>query len=118
MAYFAKLGIGNKVLTVHSVEDSIATTEQAGIDFLNNLYKTDNVWKQTYIDGSQRKNYAGIGFKYDTGRDAFIPIKPYPSWVLNESPSKWDAPVAIPDSASGATYEWNESTKSWDEIIK
>ena len=77
MAYFAKLGIGNKVLTVHSVEDSIATTEQAGIDFLNNLYKTDNVWKQTYIDGSQRKNYAGIGFKYDTGRDAFIPIKPF-----------------------------------------
>jgi hypothetical protein len=118
MAYFAKLGIGNKVLTVHSVEDSIATTEQAGIDFLNNLYKTDNVWKQTYIDGSQRKNYAGIGFKYDTGRDAFIPIKPFSSWVLNESTCKWDAPVAKPESESGATYEWNESTKSWDEIIK
>ena len=53
MAYFAKLGIGNKVLTDHSVEDSIATTEQAGIDFLNNLYKTDNVWKQTYTPAKQ-----------------------------------------------------------------
>ena len=115
MAYFAKLGIGNKVLTVHSVEDSIATTEQAGIDFLNNLHKTDDVWKQTYIDGSQRKNYAGIGHKYDEGRDAFIPIKTYSSWVLNEDTCQWEAPSAIPDD--GKKYNWNESTVSWEEVV-
>jgi len=115
MAYFAKLGVGNKILSVHSVEDSIATTEQAGIDFLNNLHKTKDIWKQTYTDGSQRKNYAGIGFKYDEGRDAFIPIKTYSSWVLNESTCQWEAPSARPDD--GKKYNWNESTTSWEEIV-
>ena len=114
MAHFTKIGKGNKVLTVEVVSNDVATTEQAGIDFLNSLYNTNNIWKQTFIDGSQRKNYAGIGYKYDFTRDAFIPPKPYASWVLNETTCQWEAPVAKPDD--GQRYSWNEETTSWDEI--
>tara|TARA_R100001086_G_scaffold217492_1_gene133960 strand:- start:139 stop:531 length:393 start_codon:yes stop_codon:yes gene_type:complete len=64
-----------------------------------------------------RKNFAGIGYTFDKDRDAFIPKKPYTSWVLNESTCQWEAPVAKPDSESGEKYNWNEETKSWDEIV-
>ena len=84
MAYFAKLGIGNIVETVTAVHNDIATTEQAGIDFLNNLYNTRDVWKQTSYNGNIRKNFAGVGYSYDQTRDAFIAPKPYASWILNE----------------------------------
>ena len=112
MAHFAKLGIGNIVETVVVVNDSIATTEQAGIDFLNNLYGSRDVWKQTFTDGSQRKNYAGTGYTYDEIKDAFIPQKPFNSWTLNETTCKWEAPVAYPDD--GQKYIWNEETTTWD----
>ena len=112
MAYFAKLGTGNIVETVVVVNDSIATTEQAGIDFLNNLYGSRDVWKQTFTDGSQRKNYAGTGYTYDETKDAFIPQKPFNSWTLNETTCKWEAPVAYPDD--GQKYIWNEETTTWD----
>ena len=62
MAHFAKLGVGNKVEKVVVVSNDVATSEQAGIDFLNNLYKTNDVWKQTSYNGNFRKNYAGINF--------------------------------------------------------
>ena len=125
MAYFAKLGVGNKILSVHSVEDSIATTEQAGIDFLNNLHKTNDLWVQTSYntyggvhqlgETPFRKNYAGKGYKYDQTRDAFIPPKPsYSSWILNEGTCQWEAPVAKPDD--GKKYNWNELTISWDLV--
>ena len=58
-----------------------------------------------------RKNYAGIGYTYDRERDAFIPPKPFASWVLNEDTCLWDAPVAMPDD--GGMYQWDESTTSW-----
>ena len=111
MIYFAKLGIGSKVLTVEAVHNNIASTEQAGIDFLNNLYGTNDVWKQTFTDGT-RKNYAGIGYKYDQTRDAFIPSKPYISWILNETTCQWEAPVVKPDD--GQRYSWNETPRQWD----
>ena len=62
-----------------------------------------------------RKNYAGIGYTYDRERDAFIPPKPYASWVLNEDTCQWDAPVAMP--TDGKMYHWNEQTQAWDEIV-
>tara|TARA_B110000285_G_C14492316_1_gene324506 strand:- start:22 stop:375 length:354 start_codon:yes stop_codon:yes gene_type:complete len=114
MASFAKLGVGNKILTVESVDDNIATTEQAGVEFLQNLYKDRAVWKQTFIDGSQRKNYAGIGFTYDQTRNAFIPPNSLNSWTLNEETCLWEAPVAKPDD--GQIYNWNEETTSWDLV--
>ena len=114
MAHFAKLGIGNIIETVEVVSNDIATTEQAGIDFLNNLHGSRDVWKQTSYNGNTRKNYAGIGYTYDEDRDAFIPPKPYASWILNEDTCLWEAPSAMPDD--GERYEWNESTTSWDQI--
>ena len=112
MAHFAKLGVGNIVLRVTVVANDIATTEQAGVDFLNNLYGTRDVWKQTSYNGNIRKNYAGIGFKYDQTRDAFITPKPFNSWTLNETTCLWEAPVALPDTEN--RYNWNEETTTWD----
>jgi hypothetical protein len=135
MAYFAKLNSNNIVETVISINNAVITDsngveqEQLGIDFINQLYNTNDTWKQTSYNtklgkyynqdntlGDQsktfRKNYAGIGYTYDQTRDAFIPIKPYNSWVLNEETCNWDAPIAYPND--GQRYTWNEETLSWD----
>ena len=114
MAHFAKLGKGNIVENVVVVSNDIATTEQAGVNFLNTLYKTRDVWKQTSYNINIRKNYAGVGFTYDQTRDAFIPPKPFNSWILNEETCLWEAPVAYPDD--GQPYSWNEETKQWDLV--
>ena len=106
MAHFAKLGVGNKVERVEVVHNDIATTEQAGIDFLNNLYGTRDIWLQTSYNGNLRKNFAGIGFKYDDVRDAFIPPRPQDSWTLNEDTCQWDPPVSCPTDGNG--YRWSE----------
>jgi hypothetical protein len=63
-----------------------------------------------------RKNYAGIGYTYDSGRDAFIPPKPYASWLLNESTCQWDAPTAMPVE-EGKMFKWDEPTTSWIEVV-
>ena len=107
MAHFAKLNSDNIVLTIEVVSDDIATTEQSGVNFLNNLYGTSDVWKQTsyntrggvhQLGGTPfRKNYAGIGYEYDQTRDAFISPKPFNSWSLDETTCLWEAPVAKPE---------------------
>ena len=89
MSSFAKLGLNSKVKEVVCVDDSIATTEQAGIDFLTQLLNYP-FWVQTYEDGSIRKNFAGIGFTYDEDRDAFIPQKPDGNYRLNEDTCLWE----------------------------
>jgi len=68
-------------------------------------------WVETYTDGSSRKNYAGIGYTYDTNRDAFIPPKPFNSWVLNEMTCRWDAPIPYPND--GQVYKWDEAQQNW-----
>ncbi len=114
MANFAKLGVGNKVERVEVVSNDVATTEQAGVDFLNNLYGSRDVWVQTSYNGNIRKNFASKGYKYDQTRDAFIPPKPYNSWVLNETTCLWESPVAYPTDGQG--YTWNEDNQTWDLI--
>jgi hypothetical protein len=129
MAHFAKLGKGNIVERVAVVSNDIATTEQAGMDFLNNLHQSRDVWKQTSyntINGEHllggtpfRKNYAGKGYTYDQTRDAFIPPKPFASWTLNETTCQWEAPVAKPELTeeqinNNNYYYWNEETKQWN----
>ena len=129
MAHFAKLGVGNIVERVEVVSNDIATTEQAGVEFLQNLYKDRAVWKQTSyntyggihkLDGTPfRKNYAGINWKYDQTRDAFIPPKPYNSWTLNETTCLWEAPIPKPELTqeqidNNNYYKWNEETKRWE----
>jgi hypothetical protein len=112
MAHFAKLGVGNIIERVEVVSNDIATTEQAGVDFLNNLYNTRDVWKQTSYNNNFRKNFAGIGYTYDQTRDAFILQKDFPSWTLNEDTCRWEAPVAYP--TDGRRYNWNESILNWE----
>jgi hypothetical protein len=112
MAHFAKLGVGNIVEQVIVVSNDIATNEQAGVDFINKLYNTRDVWKQTSYNNNIRKNYAGIGYQYDQTRDAFVPPKPFNSWVLNEQTCRWEAPVARPNDNN--MYIWNETTQNWD----
>ena len=63
-----------------------------------------------------RKNFAGVNFTYDSDRDAFIPPKPYPSWILNETTCWWSAPIAYPDD--GEQYTWNEETQAWDAVTE
>ena len=62
-----------------------------------------------------RKNYAGIGYTYDSARDAFIPPKPFASWALDEETCFWNAPIPMPVE-EGKMFTWNEETTSWDEI--
>jgi hypothetical protein len=116
MAYFAKLNENNVVLEVNCVHDNEllqdgVESEAKGIQFLVNWSGGYTNWKQTSYNGNIRKNYAGIGFTYDSARDAFIPPQPFPSWVLNEETCQWDAPVAMP--TDGQRYYWDEATISW-----
>jgi hypothetical protein len=114
MAHFAKLGVGNIVEQVVVVHNDVATTEQAGVDFLNNIYNTRDVWKQTSYNKSFRGNMATIGGTYDQQRDVFIPPKPNESWVLDEETLSWKAPIPYP--TDGQDYIWNEQTVSWKKI--
>jgi len=119
MAHFAKLDDNNVVLEVNSVNNNEllqdgVESEAKGIAFLINWSGGYSNWKQTSYNGRIRKNYAGIGYTYDSVRDAFIPTKPFPSWVLNEKTCLWDAPVAMPDN--GQRYQWDEATTSWSLV--
>jgi hypothetical protein len=124
MASFAKIGSGNIVEQVVAVSNEVATTEQAGVEFLQNLYNDTATWKQTSyntyggvhsLDGTPfRKNFAGVGYTYDETKNAFIAPKPYASWVLDDDTCLWEAPVAYPDDDK--EYEWNEDTTSWDAV--
>ena len=122
MASFAKLGTGNIVEQIISINNTVITDsngveqEQLGIDFINQLYNTNDTWKQTSYNNNIRKNYAGIGFTYDSQRDAFIPQKPFNSWILNETTCLWESPIPYPQDNN--QYKWNESTLSWDLVTK
>tara|TARA_Y100001972_G_C7494856_1_gene250789 strand:+ start:219 stop:590 length:372 start_codon:yes stop_codon:yes gene_type:complete len=121
MAHFAKLGTGDIVERVEVVSNDIATTEQAGIDFLKDFYNDHNAtWVQTSYNHNFRKNFAGVGYYYDKDRDAFIAPKIYESWTLDEDTCLWVPPIEYPSNAitDGKSYKWNEVTKSWDEVIK
>lgn len=119
MAHFAQLNEVNSVVGIQVVNDSVITDsdgveqENLGIAFLASI-NNGGWWKQTSYNSTLRKNFAGVGFTYDSGRDAFISPAPYPSWVLVEATCQWEAPTAIPDD--GQSYEWNESTTAWKII--
>jgi len=131
MAHFSKLGIGNIIETVVVVSNDIATTEQAGVEFLQNLYNDRAVWKQTsyntyggqHLSGGTpfRKNYGGKGMIYDQTRDAFITPKPFESWILNETTCLWEAPISKPELTqeqidNNNYYVWNETNTSWELV--
>lgn len=115
MAHFAELGENNIVLRVIVVDNKDTSdtsgneVEEIGVEFCRNLL--GGTWKQTSYNSSFRKNYAGVGYTYDSSRDAFIPPRPYPSWTLNEDTCRWQAPTPMP--SDGQLYTWNEDTTSW-----
>ena len=114
MAYFAQLNDENIVTQVIAVAneellDNGIESEAKGIAFCQSLLGGN--WKQTSYNKRIRKNYAGIGYTYDSTRDAFIPPKPYPSWVLNEDTCLWGSTVSYP--TDGNLYRWDEETLTW-----
>ena len=125
MAHFAQLDENNLILqTIVVANDKIIDPdgieqEQLGIDFCKKLFGNDTIWKQTSFNGNFRVRYGTIGYFYDEQLDAFIPIKPFNSWILNEETCDWEAPIPKPESIEGETYKWNESlyesdnTKGW-----
>lgn len=118
MAHYAQLD-SNNVVTQVIVIDNKDTADANGVEkeyigaaFCERLF--GGTWKQTSYNGNLRKNYAGIGYTFDSTRDAFIPPKPYASWVLIEETCQWKAPVDMP--TDDKKYSWNEETTSWVEI--
>ena len=117
MAHFAKIGEGNIVETVVVVHNDVATTEQAGIDFLKDLYKDPSAtWVQTSYNNNFRKIFAGIGGTYDVENDRFLPPKRYPSLIFNEEKYMYEPSVPIPDDHAEKHYDWDEESLSWVEI--
>jgi hypothetical protein len=113
LSHFAKIENGVVVQVIVAEEDFIQTGalgDPAG--FVQTSYNTHG--GQHPEDRPLRKNYAGIGYTYDSGRDAFIPPQPYPSWTLNEDTCLWDCPVAMP--TEGGPFTWNEANQTWDAI--
>lgn len=120
MSHFAK--VENGVVTqVIVIEQDVVNTGAFGdpASWVQTSYNTRggiHFGQDGNPDGgvALRKNYAGIGYTYDADRDAFIPPKPYASWVLVEESCNWAAPVPMP--ADGGIYEWNEATQTWDPV--
>ena len=128
MSHFAKLDENNIVtfVTVGRQEDDGREQEL--------FERTGDVYKQTSYNThggvhynpetgepsedqtkALRYNYAGIGFTYDEERDAFIPPKPFGSWILNETTCLWESPTPYPED--GGVYSWDETTQSWIEMV-
>lgn len=120
MANFAKLDAHNVVVDVNVVDNNtidnlpFPESEPVGVQFLTQWSGGYSNWKQTSYNASFRKNFAGIGFTYSADLDAFVPPKPYPSWLLNTNTCQWQAPVPYPND--GKMYQWDEATQSWVEI--
>ena len=109
MSHFAEIDNNNKVIRVLVGDNSMPNE---GYDwFVENLGGT---WIQTSYNNNIRKNFAGIDYTYDEGRDAFIPPKPYPSWLLDEETCQWQAPTPRPIDEK--MYEWDESILDWKVI--
>ena len=128
MAYFAKIDNLATVVQVITANDEdngkeLELSARTGDTYRQTSYNTRSGihYKSNSNDPSDdqsksfRKNYAGVGYTFDKDRDAFIPPKPYRSWILNEDTCKWEPPTSYPDDDDNI-YDWNEATTSWDEV--
>lgn len=119
MAHFAQIDENNivqQVIVVHNnelLDENGIEQESKGVEFCKTLLGGN--WIQTSYNAKFRKNYAGQGYTYDSVRDAFIPPKPYNSWILNEDTCQYEAPILYPND--GKPYRWDENTISWVEVI-
>ena len=123
MAHFAQLD-ENNVVTQVIVAGNQDTSDASGVEkeyigaaFCEKLF--GGTWKQTSYNGTIRKNYAGIGYTYNADIDAFVPPKPFASWLLNEETAQWEAPTPMPEDVGTGEppkmYSWDEATTSWVE---
>ena len=108
MTFFAEL---DNTLTVVQVLNGRAEDDGKELDICASSGKT---YRQTYSDGSKRKNFAGKGYTYDKDKDAFISPQPFASWTLNDTTCLWEPPTPYP--SDGKEYGWEESTKSWKDF--
>ena len=128
MAHFAQLNESNivtRVIVVDNgdIKDANGTeVEEIGISFCKKLFGADTNWKQTSYNNNMRVRYAGIGFSYNEELDAFVPQKPYDSWVLNNETVEWESPVGpMPELTdaeveAGSLYEWDEENTQWNLV--
>ena len=121
MAHFALINDNNIVQIVIAVDNSVTTNldtgvedENLGIEFCKSLYGEDTKWLQTSYNNNFRVNYAGIGYIYNAQLDAFLPPKPYQSWILNTETYQWNSPIPYP--IDDHTYEWNEEIVNWEMV--
>lgn len=120
MAHFAKLDDQNIVVDVNAVNNETISnlpfpeSEPVGVAFLTEWSGGYSNWKQTSYNSNFRKNFAGIGYTYDAALDAFVPPKPFPSWLLNTNTCQWSPPIPYP--TDGKMYSWNEETQQWVEV--
>ncbi len=119
MAHYAKIGAENIVTRVHVLNNEVLIKdgkedEATGVKFLQDLYGNQDTYIQTSYNNKFRKNYAGVGFTYDSTRDAFYEPQPFASWTLDDDTCQWNAPVAYPDD--GKDYYWDEDNTQWKEI--
>ena len=118
MAHFAQLNEENLVTQVivvanqDTADQDGVENEAIGIEFCTNLL--GGRWKQTSYNANIRKNYAGVGYKYDAALDAFIPPQPFASWTLNNEIAQWEAPTPYP--TDDKKYTWDEATTAWVEV--
>ena len=124
MAHFCQLDENNVVTQVIVVSNKDCADangvekESIGVAFCERLF--GGTWKQTSYNGNMRKNYAGIGYTYNADIDAFVPPKPFASWLLNNETAQWEAPTPMPEDAGTGDppkrYQWDEATVSWVEV--
>ena len=116
MAYFAQIGLNNKVISVTKIDDSIITDdenierEDLGVDYLQQLTGW-HIWKRTWKDGSQRYNFAGKGFTWDDDAEAFIPPKVFDNFILDTETYRYVPPIPYP--TDGEHYVWDDTANQW-----
>jgi hypothetical protein len=127
MAHYAIISSENDTVTqvITGVDETVTQTDTDGTEVGGSTEAWEEFYaampqfsgcyvRRTSYNGNFRKNYAGIGYTFDAGRDAFIAPKPFESWLLDEATCRWEAPVPYP--TDGALYSWNESTVNWEEV--
>jgi hypothetical protein len=115
MAHYAFLDVNNIVteVIVGRNEDEVIDNITDWENYYGGL--KNQICKRTSYNENYRKNFAGIGFKYDEERDAFIAPKPFSKWILNEEICRWEAPVQYPND--GLDYIWNDNKGEWEELV-
>ena len=106
-------GVDEEIIQTDLNGTQVGGSSEAWETFYGNI--RNQTCKRTSYNGNYRKNFAGIGFSYDSERDAFIPPKPYSKWILNEDTCNWESPVEYP--SDGKIYIWNDNKGEWEELV-